>query len=155
MASNCWAHPSSSVGSGSSRVPRMITRRGSTMRSMSARSTPAKSTQMRMDFSHRYALIAGSHVCGANCENCKRDMVGNRDQIEHHHVGKHPFLEKSAMIVPQICCRQSTQPSNCFLHWNHFLVADIFAQHSCEISIGARMRIGFQEYALRRLGSFI
>src|SRR6266481_6183514 len=73
MASNCKAHPSSSVGSGSSREPRIITRRGSTVRSMNARSTPARSTQIRMDFSQRYALIAGSQACGANLENCKRD----------------------------------------------------------------------------------
>src|SRR4029077_3850482 len=35
--------------------------------------TPARSTQIRMDFSQRYALIAGSQACGANLENCKRD----------------------------------------------------------------------------------
>src|SRR5438132_7421174 len=40
---------------------------------MSERSTPARSTQMRMHVSHRYALIAGSQACGANLENCERD----------------------------------------------------------------------------------
>src|SRR6266542_3353801 len=51
----------------------MTTHRGSTVRSMSERSIPASSTQIRMQFSHRYALIAGSQACGANLENCERD----------------------------------------------------------------------------------
>src|SRR4029077_449533 len=192
MASNCRAHPSSSVGSGSSRVPRITTRLDSTMRSMNARSTPARSTHIRMDFSQRYALIAGSQACGANLANCKRDSaevrscnapcsqrnlmfligsiemlnfhrgcsvfnapngvegklfrfprapqraarfrtcvlaifehlhtiyenvlhayrilmrflirgaVGNRRRIEYDHIGKHPLLEKPAMIEAQI-----------------------------------------------------
>src|SRR6266480_1068898 len=326
MASNCRAHPSSSVGSGSSRVPRITTRPDSTVRSMNARSTPARSTQIRMDFSQRYALIAGSQACGANLENCKRDSsevrscnvtcsqrnlrfligsigmrnfhparsvfnpsieryanqqygmavvprhsdaattpqgliasvyvtgiffrrdcapgrlgrvnrstpflnsafafdsstsagnaepswlwvqrasclsglmqlsrppqcaarfracmfaifehlhaiyenvfhayrilmrfvirgaVGDRRRIEYDHISKHPLLEEPAMIEPQICCRQSTQSPHCFPHWNHFFVPRIFAQYAGEISIGTRMRIGFQEQTLRRLRSFI
>src|SRR5436190_24205940 len=43
------------------------------VRSISERSTPARSTQIRMHVSQRYALIAGSQACGANLENCERD----------------------------------------------------------------------------------
>ncbi len=72
MASNCTARPSACVGSGTSRTPRRMRRSDSTVRSMRERSTPARSTQTRIQFSQRYALIAGCHVREAKRENCKR-----------------------------------------------------------------------------------
>ena len=85
----------------------------------------------------------------------KGGAVSNCRRIEHDHIGKHSFLEKTAMIEPQICGRQSAQASNSFLDWNHFFITYIFAQHAREISVGARMWIGLQENPFRRLRSLI
>src|SRR5260370_19687143 len=72
MARNCTLCPWAGVGSASRRAPRITPRRGSTVRSITEQSTPARSTQMRMHPLQRYALIAGSQAC-ANLENCERD----------------------------------------------------------------------------------
>src|SRR5260370_24233079 len=43
-------------------------------------------------------------------------VICDRRWIEHHHVGKHSFLQKSASIEPQICRRQATQSMNRVTH---------------------------------------
>ena len=40
--------------------------------------------------------------------------VSNRGRIEYNHIGKHTFLEKAAIIEPEICCWQSAQPVHGF-----------------------------------------
>src|SRR6266850_6943226 len=35
----------------------------------------------------------------------KGGVICDRRRIEHHHVGEHSFLEKSAVIEPEICRR--------------------------------------------------
>ena len=44
----------------------------------------------------------------------KSRAIGNRRRIEHDDIGKHSFLEKTAMIEPQVGRRQRAQPANRF-----------------------------------------
>src|SRR6187455_4451 len=43
-------------------------------------------------------------------------MIGNCRRIEHHDVGEHSFLEKSAAIESEICRRQSAQSMDRVAH---------------------------------------
>src|SRR5947199_136388 len=82
-------------------------------------------------------------------------VIGDRCRIEHHHIGEHSFFQKSAMIQPEISRRQGGQSPDGFRQGDQLFVARIFAEHTGEGSIGARMRSRFQEDAFRSLRSLI
>src|SRR2546427_598718 len=77
--------------------------------------------------------------------------IRNGCRIKDHHVSKHSLLEKSAMIEAEIRGRQSAQAMDRVAHGKNFFVAHIFAEHACEISVSARVRIRFQEDSFWRL----
>src|SRR5437867_280886 len=77
--------------------------------------------------------------------------IRNGCRIKDQHVGKHSLLEKPAMIEAEIRGRQSAQAMDRVAHGKNFFVAHIFAEHTCEISVSARVRIRFQEDSFRRL----
>src|SRR6266699_3668870 len=59
------------------------------------------------------------------------------------------------MIQTEIGGGQSTQSPNRLSQRKHFFVAHVFAEHARKISVGARMRIRFQENAFWRLRSLV
>ena len=56
----------------------------------------------------------GFHSGGVLVWLGKGGVIGNCRRIEYDHVGKHFFLEKAAMIEPEICCWQSAQSTHGF-----------------------------------------
>src|SRR5437667_8937249 len=75
--------------------------------------------------------------------------VGDSLRIENHYVCKHAFLDKSAVIEPEVCSGQSRKPVHSFRKGNDFFFADVFAEQAGEVAIGAWMRGRFEEHALR------
>src|SRR5580700_626618 len=75
--------------------------------------------------------------------------VGDRSRIENHYVCKHAFLDKSAVIKPEVCCGQSRKPVHGFRKGNDLFFADVFAEQAGEVAIGAWMCGGLEEHAFR------
>ena len=67
--------------------------------------------------------------------------VSNRRRIEDRDISKHSCAEKSTVIQAQVDGGQSREAMQGFAERDHFFFADVFAQQSGKIPIGARMRI--------------
>src|SRR5262249_29396663 len=74
--------------------------------------------------------------------------VGDCFRVEDDDVGEISLLQKSATIQLQIGRGQTGQTADRFFERNDLLFADVFAEQPREVSVGARVRRGFQEYAL-------
>src|SRR4029450_5975396 len=118
--------------------------------------TPRSGARVLAVFEHLHAIH--ENVLRANrvlMRLLERGAIGNRRRIEYDDIREHSLFNETAMIEAEICRRQSAQPANGFFQRDHFFIPHVFAKEACEISIRSRMRIRFQEHALRSLRRFI
>src|SRR5215510_4146520 len=73
--------------------------------------------------------------------------VGYGLRIEDDDVGEISLFQKSATIKLQIGRGQTGQTADRVFERNDLLFADVFAEQSGEVAVGARVRRGFQKYA--------
>src|SRR3954462_1442960 len=85
----------------------------------------------------------------------ERRAVSDRLRIENHHVREHSCPKETSLFKAEVRRRQAAEASNSFLQIQKLFFPDILSQNTREISVGARMRIRFQEIPFRRLRSLI
>src|SRR5256885_16753868 len=119
----------------------------STLMPLPSRSTSAGPQSFWHCTAPKFLLVSGSE--GILVRLLEGSTVGDSLRIENHYVCKHAFLDKSAVIEPEVCSGQSRKPVHGFRKGNDFFFADVFAEQAGEVAIGAWMRGRFEEHALR------
>src|ERR1041385_9519414 len=66
------------------------------------------------------------HPNGVLMRLLERRAIADCRRIEHDHVGKHSFLQETAMIEPEIRRGQSAELPNRLLQGQDFFVASVF-----------------------------
>ena len=79
----------------------------------------------------------------------KSRMVRDRVRMENHHVGKVTGPERATPFQLEVPGGQAGETPDGRFERNELFIADIFSQQTGKGPISARVRIGFEENALR------
>src|SRR5260370_9036545 len=82
-------------------------------------------------------------------------LVDNGFRVEEDDVGEVAFLEESAVVQPQVGCREMRHLADGRFERQKLLLTYILAEHAGEVAVSARMGHRPEKHALGRLGSFV
>ena len=65
--------------------------------------------------------------------------------IKDDDIGEVAILEQTAAVESEVTGGQTCEAADRFFDRYHFFFADVFAQESCEVSVGTRVRVRLQK----------